>query len=121
MNDAEEKVVPLTPVIVAPADATVDVVQGFARCSAPFENVDETAHVTPVSRNVHGESAAAAVPARTSAATATAPDQTVSEPGPGCGNPDVGDGITGAGVPAPPDLSSVTVTSPPDVRTTIGP
>jgi len=72
VNDAEVNVCPLTPVIVAPADATVAVVQGFERCRTPPLNVEVGEQVTPVSTNVHGTSAAAAVPARASAATAVA-------------------------------------------------
>ena len=40
MNDADVNVCPLTPVIVAPADAFVAVVHGFERWSTPPLNVD---------------------------------------------------------------------------------
>jgi hypothetical protein len=59
-------------VIVAPAEAFVAVVQGFDRCRTPPLNVDVGEQVAPPPTNVHGTSAAPAVPARVSAAAAVA-------------------------------------------------
>jgi hypothetical protein len=54
-------------VIVAPAEATVSVEQFFSRCNTPLLNVETTEQVAPESTNVHGTSAAAAVPEKADA------------------------------------------------------
>jgi hypothetical protein len=72
VNDADVNVCPLTPVIVAPADALVGVVHGFDRCKTPALKVEVGEHTTPGPTNVHGTRAAAAVPASANAAAATA-------------------------------------------------
>jgi hypothetical protein len=58
--------------MVAPADATVAVVQGLDKCRTPALNVDVGEHVAPGATKVHGTSAAAAVLASTNAAAAVA-------------------------------------------------
>jgi hypothetical protein len=50
----------------------VSVEQFFSRCSTALLYVETTGHVTPVSTNVYGSSAAAVVLARASAATTVA-------------------------------------------------
>jgi hypothetical protein len=72
VNDADVKVCPLTPVIVAPADALVAVVQGFDKCRTPSLNVDVGVQLTPGPTKVQGTSAAAAEPASANAATTAA-------------------------------------------------
>jgi hypothetical protein len=72
VNDADVNVCPLTPVIVAPAEAFVSVVHGFDRCNTPLLYVDVGEQTAPAPTNVHGTSAAAAVPASARAATPAA-------------------------------------------------
>jgi hypothetical protein len=54
----EVNVWPLTPVIVAPAEAFVVVLHGFARCRTPSLKVEVGEQVAPGPTNVQGESAA---------------------------------------------------------------
>jgi hypothetical protein len=70
VNEADVKVCPLTPVISAPAEATVSVVQGFDRCRTPLLKVDVGAQTAPGATNVPGTSAAAAELTNASAITA---------------------------------------------------
>src|SRR5206468_3796102 len=72
VNEADVKVWPFAPVMVAPADAFVAVAHGFARWSTPALNVEETPGQAFAGSNVNGSSAAAAVPASASTATTVA-------------------------------------------------
>src|SRR5438128_2769914 len=71
VNEAEVKVWPSSPVMSAPAAAFVDVAQFFSRWRTPFAN-DAFGHPVLPGSNTPGTRVAAAVPASTSADTATA-------------------------------------------------